>query len=255
MYIHKKPLNTMHTHTHTHTHTHKHTHMYTHMQVHTHTHTHACAHTHMHTYTRTHAHTHTHTHTHVHTHTHTHAHIHTHTHTRHSPSSLSQGLLRRESQSDRQGGHRWEVGRHAAHHHPPPHAPCQDARRLGVEGAHLRVLVRPRVSCRRHHHLPVQCGARGLALEAGRVRHWPYRHLGGPHAPHGHHGRRPQPGLRVEVERVAGATAQGLEARAIGLVEQRGRGGVLHQRQVTARVVLVEDALAERHEQHHTAPQ
>lgn len=77
--------------------------------------------------------------------------------------------------------------------------------------------------------------APGVALEARGVGHGAHRHLRGPH-------------LLVDVAAIP-AAPQVPERDAVALVEQRGCGGVLHQRDVVTGVVLAEDLLAEDDEQ------
>lgn len=124
------------------------------------------------------------------------------------------------------GRHGWKVGGHAAHDYTPPG--CQDAGRLWVKRGHLLVLSPEPV------HDLVQV-APGVALEAGGVGHGTHRHLRGPH-------------LLVDIAAIPTA-AQVPERDAIALVEQGGRGGVLHQRDVVAGVVLAEDLFAEHDEE------
>lgn len=97
-----------------------------------------------------------------------------------------------------------------------------------MERGHLLVLAPQPV----HDLIQV---APGVALEARRVGHGAHGHLRGPH-------------LLVDVAAVP-AAAQVPERDAVALVEQGGRGGVLHQRDVVARVVLAEDLLAEDDEE------
>lgn len=126
------------------------------------------------------------------------------------------------------GRHRGEVGGHTAHDHTPPG--CEDARRLRVKGGHLLVLARQPI----HDLIQV---APGVALEARGVGHGAHGDLRGPH-------------LLVDVAAVP-AAPQVPERDAVALVEQGRGGGVLHQRDVVAGVVLAEDLLAKDDEEDH----
>lgn len=137
------------------------------------------------------------------------------------PAILPDGIAVRAA-----GGHGGEVGGHTAHDHTPPG--CQDARGLGVKRGHLLVFTAQPV----HDLIQV---APGVALEARGVGHGAHGDLRGPH-------------LLVDVAAVA-ATPKVPERDAVALVEQGGCGGVLHQRDVVAGVVLAEDLLAEDDEE------
>lgn len=99
-----------------------------------------------------------------------------------------------------------------------------------MEGGHLLVLTAQSV----HDLIQV---APGVALEARGIGHGAHGHLRGPH-------------LLVDVAAVP-AAPQVPERDAVALVEQGGRGGVLHQCDVVAGVVLAEDLLAEDNEEDH----
>lgn len=105
-----------------------------------------------------------------------------------------------------------------------------------MKGAHLRVLRRAPVALLQR--------APRVALETGRVGQRPDWDLW-----RSHHGWA-QARLRVQVERIPRCAVQELELNPVGLVQQRSSGGVLDQRQIVPRVVLLENGLPERDEQH-----
>lgn len=125
------------------------------------------------------------------------------------------------------GQQRGQAGGHA-HYHAPLDASGRTPWRLWVKGAHLGVFQRAPVALL------------GLSLETGRV---------GQRSDRPHHGR-PEARLRVQVEGVPWGAVEELELNPVCLIEQRGSGGVLNQRQVVPRVVLLENRFPKSNKQY-----